>query len=608
MKKILLIISIALFVATSCDNYLDRTTLNSYDESNFWISEVTIRMYAQGAYMAYFSGYGNGFGTGNWGPGYCLDSDEYVNTTQWPTTTAVAGNGWSFSWVRRHNLMLDRVQNSTTIDDEAKNHWVGIARFFRALEYSNLCFTFGDMPYFDQEVFGMGPDVMYKDRDPMGYCVTKIIEDYDYAAANVRLNDGDGQINRDVVMAYMVRTLLQLGTLLKYHNIDQSVATQALTRARWAAEELINSGRYQIADDYRGMFTTLNTLKGNPEVIFYREYANGLANHCIVSYMFVGDQAGTSRVGQAGTTLKLINSYLTTDGLPVKQSLSYNYSAGKYYADMVQNRDPRLLASFSDTLRVYGVTGGGVCFSSTGIASVKFVPVDASPLDIIYTNRNNITSCPIIRFGEVLVSYAEVMEELGQFTQAVADATINRLRNRNIRHQGVPLAKLPAMVVSGSTISANGVVIDDPDRDPTVSPVLWEIRRERLVELVNEGQRRPDLKRWKKLSYMKTVEDGGGLPLPTNMGAAFSLYHWGEEGVEALHRAFPNTGELWVFTPGDSTRVATYNLWQEANRRDWVEGDILYERQYFTSIPLDQMTLYKEMGYHLTQNPGWVQE
>ena len=604
MKQILFFITIALIGLTSCSEYLDRPSLNVYDESNFWRNESTIRMYAQGAYLAYFKGYGSGFDYGNWGPGYTTWADEYVSTSLWATNTATSGNGWDFQWVRRSNIMLNRVENSTTITDEAKSHWMGIARFYRAMEYADLCTTFGDMPYFDREVYGTEPDEIYKDRDPIGFCVSKIIEDFDFAAANVRINDGASQINKDVVLAYMVRRLLYLGTLLKYHNFDQQVATNALTRAKWAAEELINSGRYSIADDYRGIFTTLNHLRGNPEVIFHREYATGLANHAMVTTSYID--------GQSGTTLRMINNYLVNDGLPIKQSPLYNYSPSKHYDQMIQNRDPRLLATFADSIRLSGVTKGGIGYSTTGVACVKLQPANATVDNIIYQNRNNITACPLIRFGEVLVAYAEVMAELGQFTQAVADVSINRLRNRNIQYNGVTLPKVPPMVVSGSNITANGVTIDDPDRDPTVSPILWEIRRERMAELMYEGQRKGDLKRWKKYSYLKTVETNG--PTDISMGAPFNYYRWGNTSsgnpndpsdYDRLHAAFPNVGQFYVFSPGDSTSLAVYNMWQPATRRDWVEGDITYERQYFTSVPTNQIGLYKTMGYKLTQNPGW---
>lgn len=40
-------------------------------------------------------------------------------------------------------------------------------------------------------------------------------------------------------------------------------------------------------------------------------------------------------------------------------------------------------------------------------------------------------------------------------------------------------------------------------------------------------------------------------------------------------------------------------------RRDWIPGDSYYERQYLNAVPLDQIKLYKDLGFTLSQNPGW---
>ncbi|MCH5684866.1 RagB/SusD family nutrient uptake outer membrane protein [Niabella sp. W65] len=93
----------------------------------------------------------------------------------------------------------------------------------------------------------------------------------------------------------------------------------------------------------------------------------------------------------------------------------------------------------------------------------------------------DINDCPVFRMGEILMNYAEAQFELGQFSQAIANATINKTRARG---EVAPL-----------NISA---IPNDPTRDPAVDPVLWEIRRERAVELMGEGFRFDDLRRWKK--------------------------------------------------------------------------------------------------------------
>ena len=47
--------------------------------------------------------------------------------------------------------MSDRMEARMkgTLSDEQFNHWMGIARFFRGLEYARLVNVFGDVPYYD---------------------------------------------------------------------------------------------------------------------------------------------------------------------------------------------------------------------------------------------------------------------------------------------------------------------------------------------------------------------------------------------------------------------------------------------------------------------------
>lgn len=569
---------------------MDRKNLDTFDESNFWTSEGNMRLYAQGAYTAYFFGYGSGYSYGNFftfGPW----ADEYSSSAIWTQNTATSGNGWSFTYVRRANVMIARVEDMPA-SEEAKNHWRGIGRFFRALEYSDLARLFGDVPWYDKEILPADVELSYKPRDPLAFVATKIMEDFQYAAENVRVNDGALQINRDVVLAFMSRNLLYFGTYLKYRNIDTNTATELLTKAKWAAEQLISGGKYQIVDDYRGIFSSAD-LSGNKEVILYRQYETAKATHSLVSY--------NNAEPQTGTTLKIVETYLAADGLPIKQSPVYNYAADnglRYYPNQYNNRDPRMAATLVDSIRIQGAHNG---YSTTGFLSWKFLPYTANTSDLIYQGSTNITDAPIIRYGEVLLNYAEAAAELGQFTQADADKTINKLRNRNIKknNTGNVLPKLPPMTVSGDKVLANGVEINDPDRDPSVSPLIWEIRRERCVELLFEGFRRNDLIRWKKFEYLKTIETNG--PTTLGKGAYVDLSKFPAATKTKILAAV----RFYYPDPNDKNKGFIYNLYDTNMRRDWQPGNAYYERQYLNSIPLDQIKLYSDLGYELKQNPGW---
>ena len=130
--------------------------------------------------------------------------------------------------------------------------------------------------------------------------------------------------------------------------------------------------------------------------------------------------------------------------------------------------------------------------------------------------RPCINDSPVFRMGEVLLNYAEAKMELGDFNQDICDATINKLRARG----GV--ASLDILNIP-----------DDPTRDPLVDPVLWEIRRERAVELMGDGFRFNDLRRWKKMDYaterklgkyIVAAEENNKVPILNGASEGYAAY------------------------------------------------------------------------------------
>ena len=177
--------------------------------------------------------------------------------------------------------------------------------------------------------------------------------------------------------------------------------------------------------------------------------------------------------------------------------------------------------------------------------------------------RNEETDMPIFRVEEVMLNYAEAMCELGEFTQSVADQTINKLR---------PRANVAPMKVSEINESF------DPKRDLgnpaysgdyAVNPLLWEIRRERRIELFSEGFRFNDLRRWKKCHYAMKKKLGqyvrkADFPAGTNV----TIDGGGNEGYLEFH---PQPTQLWP------------------------------EYYYLYPIPRQERVLNPQ----LEQNPGW---
>lgn len=565
-NKIIIFLCILTVVGCS-DDFLDTPPQDQLVDETYWTSEGNVKTFAFGFYTGYFTGYGSGYSWGKYFSGQSLNDDfaptnPPVFTQQVPTS----GGGWSFSWVRKANIFIDRVQ-SVPMEQEAINHWTGIGRFFRALEYHDLVKTFGDVPYFDKEVKDDDVEELYKPRDERSYVMDRVLEDLQFAAENVRESvDKDGlEVNKYVVLAYMSRIMLFEGTWQKYHENNNEKAKEYLTAAKWAANEVIASGKYSLGN-YREVFNSLS-LSSNPEVILYREYEDGQITHALNSY--------NNKEAQTGISKNALDSYLAKDGLPIAISGEYQDDHG--IDKLMANRDPRMYETLvSDELRINGIVGN---YSTTAIATHKFLNESIKDLPEGSSNLNP-TDAPIIRYGEVLINYAEASAELetlggDALTQADIDKSINVLRDR-------PGIGLPHLEVIGGLPGINGITYDDPNRDSDVPSIIWEIRRERRIELMMEGFRLDDLKRWKKLEYVDMVANPD-----INQGAWLNKADYPDANLTDITLTNGDTGYIIPASAASSLRVFDD------------------PRVYLSPIPLDQIKLYEDQGYVLTQNPGW---
>jgi hypothetical protein len=564
----------------ACEDFLDRPPFDKFDNEEFWQSEAQARAFMYAVYPTIFPGYG----TGTTEPSTFFgetSNDDYMSavaqTELGPLTIPTSDGSWNFDNVRKANYIIENVDRLNT-DEISINHWRGIGRFFRAVFYSNLVFTYGDVPYMDHVPVAGGSqedmDYLYKDRDPRTFVVGKIMEDFQYAMNNCRANDGNLQINKYVVAAMASRLMLREGTFLKYHGIDAETAAKCLEMAK-KASELVMSGSYKLSDNYNGLFSS-DDLAGNTEVIMYRKYLDGILAHSMWTI--------TSTSPIQGASKSLAESFLKKDGFPIYYNNEYWVAptANDFFAD----RDPRLNLSFRPQYFVRGENSGYFAYSVSGYSCQKYVDDSkiTSTTSTLFNRGMNITDAPCLRLGEVLLNYAEICYELESitgddvFNQGVLDATINKLRDR----MGV---EMPHLQIVGDEPAIDGVVYDDPKRvqiDPSVPSLLWEIRRERRVELNMEGFRRNDLKRWKKLDYMMNAVNPD-----IRYGAYIRLSD------------YPNKDASVVLETPDATEG--YILGNTSTQRVVMPTG----KNYINPVPTNQITLYKNHGYTLSQTKEW---
>lgn len=493
MKHSIYMAAIALSAVclTSCnDDFMQRDPHTEITQKNFFNTEQDLRLYCYGLVNTPAYSYIGDAGTDDQAT---TDNVTIKNimTSANPTSTTIDA-GWDWKRLYDINYFLDNCKKAD-VSDEVMAHWVGVARYYRAEFYMTMVKKYSDVPWCDHTL-ATNDEALYGKRDSRETVMQHVMDDYQYAADNVKADQPKGAIDRWIVLASMARTALYEGTYRKYHselNLQAS-ADALIKKAADAASEIMQSGRYSIYNtghpesDYASLFNATD-LTSNPEMIQAHYYERNVAENGIWGAYMFGNYIPCP-------TKALVQAYLMKDGTYYSAQPGYQT---KQFVDEFKNRDPRM----SQTLAYPGwelkgtmgyAPGQGIYVQNlnknfTGYHQLKGFPNSKDKdyyLGIDY---------PTIRYAEVLLIYAEAKAEQGQLTQADLDKTINLLRDR---------AGMPHLTMN---VTADPV---ESAKFPGVSAVLLEIRRERRVELAFEGFRFDDLMRWHAGKLLEQVPEG----------------------------------------------------------------------------------------------------
>jgi hypothetical protein len=609
MKKYFLILfTVTGLLLTGCEEFLDRPSLTTMNDANYWTSENNLRLFANGFDANYFVGYSSAWGV-DYTPlrGYYF-ADDFTSSgkqggfeTQAPESrastseaaawlTSYAGPTWDFAWVRRSNLFLERIESMKggTLAQTAYQHWSAVARFFRGFEYYRLVSVFGDVPYYNRVVKDSELDLLFKDRDDRTVVMDSVYNDFVYVLNNIRVNDGSAQyLNKYIAAAVISRIMLFEGTFQKYQLNDQAKAQKFLNLAVTAADVVRTSGKYSFTNDFRSVFGS-EDLSSNKEVIMYRVYdaALGITHH-IASYSNITESQGPA------PNLALAKSFVCYDGLPYKLSAVPN-ATNLDIKSMVATRDPRFEATFWDAPKKE---------SATLLYADKFIDrigptYYGKSYPAQYGSNTNTNDAPVIRYGEVVLNWIEARAELATMggtpvTQAEIDASINAIRNRPLDATAI------AKGIKKTAALSLAALPDDPDRNTDVPALIWEIRRERRMELVYEYSRLLDLKRWKKITYMDgAVNHDMMLGLWIDFQAEFP--EWLVPAKVNKLKVEKADGTVVTYTGSNGVDMVGYYMPENISNRD-----AFTDRVYLAPVGNTQINQYKDKGYTLTQTAGW---
>lgn len=587
MKRLYVILLVTTLL--SCENYLDKGPLDSLTNEQAFASEENLQLYVNSFYGALPTAQAI-YGTSGVLEGYYFIGDIMSDVNAWTQNityltggfTSQNSQGWVWTELRNINYFLANYHKANTTA-ERKNHFAGIARFFRANFYFEKVKLFGNVPWYGTPL-PPTDDALYKPRDSRELVMDSVLADLDFAIQHiVDIKDNSATlITKSTALALKSRICLFEGTFRKYHD-ELGLVSSAnfwLDEAANAADDLIQSGAYALvnkgnpAGDYRSLFTSL-TPPSN-EIILARVFSDNLR-----IWHNATDVYSNTGAYQTSLTRRFINTYLNADGTRFTDQPGFNEME---FTEEMENRDFRLL----QTIRTpsYRRADGSVEPPYLGQARTGYHILKFSLDDRRYDNLGQSNNAiPLIRYAEVLLNYAEAKAELGTLSNADWNTTVGALRQRaGIESTAMPTTLDPYMKVNFY---------------PAISSIaVMEIRRERAIEFAAEGFRYADLLRWKAGDLLEKPKDGIYVKA---MNEPIDLNDDGQTDVVFVAAAPSEPQPRVYYYVVDNAVVKLSNgtsgnvIWQANMNRQYPDY------KYYMPLPFSELVL----NDNLLQNEGW---
>lgn len=577
-----MIVSIGL-LASCNDSRLDIEPLNILTLDQVLQSESAINAYMASLYNAlpmedhlFFAG-GDGNRLGN-------NTDEAISCfnderngigdgtwTQW----------WGYNHVRNVNDLMENLPSSA-IGETAKQRLLGEAYFIRAYYYFGLVKRYGGVPIIKHVQYYTGDNLesLQVPRNSEVDVYDFIANDLDSAALLLGETSSRGRPSKHAALALKSRAMLYAASEATYGSVqlDGIVGIPASQADRYwlaayeAAAAVIASGRHSLynrtPDNKVANFQRLFLDEDNPEIILARHYmfpdkTHGYDNW-VLPFGVRGPDGYSSRMNP---TLECVEQFEYIDGTPGTLKIEDEFGNPIYYAhptDLFKDKDPRCLATvivpFSEwqggvidvqaglydqgvkyeagdysalynpethrpdnengTIRIVGLSGfGGSEKTQTGFYTRKYLDEDLPRSRATFAGSDQ--QWIDLRYGEVLLNYAEAAAEL----QRLEDArwAINEIRER----AGIRLLE--------------GAELD-----------IERVRHERLVELAFENHRWWDYRRWRVSDRLLNNSRFSALKPYYDLDAGAYRFEVGVAG------RFPKTFPVRVYKeridPGEITR------------------------------------------------------
>ncbi|CAN5360302.1 RagB/SusD family nutrient uptake outer membrane protein [soil metagenome] len=441
--------------------------------------------------------------------------EYYINGLVSSINNPDAYFGNSYSAIRQANIFLTNV-DSVPVPAATKQAWKAEARFIRAFMYFELLKRYGGVPMIGDKIFTL-EDNLELTRNTFDELVTYIVSECDAVKpdllAEASIAGGDlGRIPKGAAVALKCRTWLYAASPFfnggaTAGNLKTSgiIGYPTNDPARWqkvidAAEELMALNYYAL----QSSFTNVFTVRKNTEVILAKQ--SGLNFDLEINNAPVGFfNNGTQSAGRTSPSQNLVDAFTMRNGLAITDPASGYDPLNPYNA-----RDPRFAATvfFNNGTNTSGnwfnrpveTFEGGMdkpnnasVQTKTGYYLRKFTGNNTTSTSYATQSHNFI----YFRYAEILLSYAEALNEMNRVEDAVNQIKLIRAR--------------AGITTGADTRYGITAAISQTDMRDL-------IRNERRVELAFEEHRFWDVRRWKTAAQelsgpvfgMKVTKDANG--------------------------------------------------------------------------------------------------
>ena len=461
----------AAYITTSCDGFFDVAPKDSLSPATFWRTEND----AQQAATACYNNWVENFRVGSTIFYEDCMSDIAYNYTKtgnyaWAAIGSMnnsnAVDWFRFTTITRCNFFLENIDQVEFKSEAVKKDLIAQIRTIRAYYYFRHCFWYGGVPLITQ-TFQTAEEAQLP-RTPEAE-VQKFVLD-ELSSAIPDLNDKPserGRIAKGTALAIKMRAELYWG---KY------------SEAREDARKIVALNQYELDPNFIEMFSLAG--QGSKEIIYAYQYLKTTAKYSDAIRFFNNADGGWA---SWVPTTAFVDMFEMNNGMLIDEPGS-GYDPVHPYA----NRDPRLYleiiypgrewTNMNGVTRIFNTvdkTLDGKAnadyylaadnASKTGIIFRKY----CEPMSQYAPSLSDTQVCPIIfRYAEVLLTIAECDVELNDNLTEALDL-IDRLRQRG------------------------GQIVVDRSKYVTQDQIRQLVRRERTIELADEGFRRQDIVRWK---------------------------------------------------------------------------------------------------------------